>query len=154
MKDRPLTLELRKAIALPAERNQRGARAAAVIRRFGAYRWVGLYDVGDNEIAILGWDGPSAPAHPRFPRGKGLCGSAVASAKPVIAGDVRTDPRYLTTHTSTRSEMVIPVISGDSVVGLIDVESERPSAFDQRDKELLEGCAAVLLPLWETSRAG
>ena len=47
----------------------RAAAVAAVIRRFGSYRWVGLYDVGREQISLLGWDGPGPPAHPRFPRG-------------------------------------------------------------------------------------
>jgi GAF domain-containing protein len=97
---------------------------------------------------VTGWDGPAPPTHPRFPRTRGLCGAAVAAGETVVVGDVAADPRYLTTHTTTRSEVVVPVFDRDAVVGLIDVESERPDAFGSRDKHLLERCAAVIAPLW------
>jgi putative methionine-R-sulfoxide reductase with GAF domain len=56
---------------------QSAARLAAAIRRFGDYRWVGIYEVSAEEIGVVGWDGPGPPAHPRFPRTEGLCGAAV-----------------------------------------------------------------------------
>lgn len=126
-----------------------------MIRQAGAYRWVGIYEVFEREIAALGWTGSSAPAHPRFPRSQGLCGAAVARAVTVIANDVSRDRRYLTTFADTGSEIVVPVVSGSAgrVVGLIDVESERVRAFGEADKELLEACAPLLLPLWEPQGA-
>jgi L-methionine (R)-S-oxide reductase len=149
-----LTIELVEATADTADRDRRAARVAAAIRRFGGYRWVGIYDVGDDEIAVVAWDGAVAPAHPRFPRSEGLCGAAVAAAEAVIVGDVSADPRYLTTHTTTRSEIVIPVFAGGLVVGLIDVDSEHRWAFGERDQRLLERCAAVIGSLWIIHRAG
>ena len=72
----------------------------------------------------------------------------------VVVGDVAADPRYLTTHTTTRSEIVVPVFSAGAPVGLIDVESERPQAFGEADERLLERCAALISPLWRPERAG
>jgi L-methionine (R)-S-oxide reductase len=146
-----LTHELTVAAAGHAKRDRRAVLAASAIRRFGGYRWVGIYDVGSEEIGVIGWDGPAGPAHPRFPRSEGLCGAAVAAAEPVVVGDVGADPRYLTTHSTTRSEIVVPVIDGGDVVGIIDVESERREAFGQRDKELLERCAELIVPLWHSA---
>ncbi|HMJ01207.1 MAG TPA: GAF domain-containing protein [Gaiellaceae bacterium] len=145
-----LTVELAEASAGAGEREQRAARTASAIRRFGAYRWVGIYDVTTDEIAVVAWDGPAAPAHPRFPRSQGLCGAAVAAGATVIVGDVVADPRYLTTHATTRSEIVIPVFVAGAIAGLIDVESERPQAFGDDDQQLLERCAALIAPLWRT----
>jgi L-methionine (R)-S-oxide reductase len=143
-----LTRELVEASAAFVNRNTSAKRVAAAIRRYGGYRWVGVYDVGRDEIAVLGWDGPGPPTHPRFPRSAGLCGAAVAARRPVAVGDVSFDSRYLTTHSSTRSEIVIPVFAGGVPVGLIDVESERPNAFAAEDELLLERCAALISPLW------
>ncbi len=92
-------------------------RAAAAIRRFAGYRWVGIHDGGNDEIASLGWDGPAAPVYPRFPRTEGLCGMAVATGEVVIVGDVAADPRYLTTHSTTRSEIVVPILRDGVVLG-------------------------------------
>ena len=143
-----LTRELVEASAAFGERRARAERIAAAIRRYGDYRWVGIYDVGREEIAVVAWDGPAPPTHPRFPRSAGLCGAAVAARRPIIVGDVGADARYLTTHPSTRSEIVVPVFAGGVPVGLIDVESEKPDAFAADDEQLLERCAALVSPLW------
>jgi L-methionine (R)-S-oxide reductase len=133
----------RSLAAATGSRPKKAKLAAALIRALGAYRWVGLYDVTAQEIAVIAWDGPEAPTHPRFPITKGLNGAAVASRRPVIAQDVAADPRYLTTIGGTRGEMIQPV------VGTIDVESDRVNAFTKRDDELLAACAESLRWLWE-----
>jgi L-methionine (R)-S-oxide reductase len=154
MNEATLTAELVASSSAPEGRDRRATRVAAAIRRFGGYRWVGIYDVSADEIAVIGWDGPAPPAHPRFERRQGLCGAAVAAGATVVVGDVAADPRYLTTHASTRSEIVVPVFQDAGVVGLIDVESEVPDAFEERDTEVLERCAAVIVPLWRTNEHG
>jgi putative methionine-R-sulfoxide reductase with GAF domain len=55
----------RELVETTGESTDRASRAriAKAIRRFGDYRWVGVYDVGGEEIALLGWDGPGAPRH-------------------------------------------------------------------------------------------
>jgi putative methionine-R-sulfoxide reductase with GAF domain len=130
-------------------REVRAARAANVIRRAGGYRWVGLYDVLNREIAVIGWSGPTAPTHTRFPRDQGLNGAAVVSRAAVVVPDVSKDPRYLATLTDTRGEMIFPVSGLDgTVVGTIDVESDRVDAFGEADHALLERSARALRPLW------
>ena len=119
------------------------------IREAGSYRWVGIYAVGPEEISVIGWSGPAPPAHPRFPRDRGLCGAAAASGKTVVVEDVTKDPRYLKTLDTTRSEMVVPVKrENGEVVGLIDVESEHEDAFTPQDLRLLEGYASAVARLW------
>jgi L-methionine (R)-S-oxide reductase len=67
----------------------------------------------------------------------------------VNVGDVGTDPRYLTALGSTRSEIIVPILSDEGeVIGTIDVESERPNAFDWNTERLLEDCAVRLRPLF------
>ena len=88
----------------------KAVRVAALIREAGQYRWVGLYAVADQAITVIGWSGPGAPAHPRFPVSKGLSGTAVATKRAVVVNDVTADPRYLTAFASTLSEAIIPVL--------------------------------------------
>ncbi len=123
--------------------------AAAEIRGQGGYRWVGIYEVTPEEIAILGWDGPAEPAYPRFSRSRGLCGAAVAARETVVVDDVADDPRYLTTFESTRSEIVVPILRDGSVVGVLDVESEQPKAFTPETRAALEQAAARLAADWD-----
>jgi L-methionine (R)-S-oxide reductase len=124
----------------------KAVRVAALIRETGRYRWVGLYAVADQEITVIGWSGPGAPAHPRFPVSQGLSGTAVATKRAVVVNDVTTDPRYLTAFASTVSEAIIPVLNPDTgtVVATLDVESGERDAFTDADRQALERCAAAL----------
>jgi L-methionine (R)-S-oxide reductase len=149
-----LTERLRRLALDDGPRRQRAVRIAALIREAGGYRWLGLYDVLGDEIAVVGWDGPEAPTFPRFRRSRGLNGAAVRSGEPVVAQDVASDPRYLTALGTTRAEAIMPVQSPRSgeVVGTIDVESDRVNAFTHRDLDLLARCAEALTPFWVRSR--
>jgi L-methionine (R)-S-oxide reductase len=146
----PILKRLREILAIPGDRVGRARRIAAAIRDTGGYRWVGIYDVSPEEIAVLAWSGPEAPAHPRFPASQGLCGASAASRATVAVGDVSRDPRYLATLGTTRSEIVVPILDPDAgrAVGLLDVESDLLDAFGQEDRRCLEECAAALAPLW------
>ena len=120
------------------------------IRKIGDYRWVGIYDVGAEEVSLLAWSGPGAPEFSKFPVSKGLTGAAIAGKKAVIVGDVRNDPRYLPTFGSTLSEIIVPVRApgGAAMIGTVDVESDRASAFTDQDRQVIERCIDAALPLW------
>lgn len=131
------------------DRAIKAKRLAELVQTLGSYRWVGVYDVGPEQVSIIAWVGPSAPEFPTFPVSEGLTGAAIETKKAVIVGDVRNDPRYLTAFGSTLSEIIVPVISPDGrVIGTIDVESEKPNAFSDRDREMIEQCVQAALPLW------
>jgi len=130
-------------------REERAKRLAELIRKIGDYRWVGVYEVGAENVSIMGWSGPGAPEHPTFPVTQGLTGAAIAEKKAVVVGDVRKDPRYLTAFGSTVSEIIVPVISPDGrVIGTVDVESEKADAFSARDQQTIEQCAEAAKLLW------
>jgi L-methionine (R)-S-oxide reductase len=153
MRDIEQQLGILEALAeAPDGRAAKAQRAAAVIRALGPYRWVGLYDVLAAEIAVIAWDGPEPPSHPRFPITKGLNGASVATRRPVIVQDVAQDARYLTTIAGTRGEMIQPVLNtAGAVIGTIDVESDQANAFAARDGEILAACAQRLLWLWSSN---
>jgi putative methionine-R-sulfoxide reductase with GAF domain len=141
------------AVALDTSemREVRARNAAEVIRSAGDYRWVGIYDVGDEEIDLIGHTGVQAPALVRFSATQGLSGEAVRTRETVISNDVASDKRYLSTLTSTGSEAIVPILGAESgiVIGTLDVESSRTDAFGQTDRLLLEACAQALIPLFE-----
>ena len=149
--NRQVISEIRAALSGADSRAEKTRRIAELIRRAGDYRWVGIYVVEVEEIAAIAWTGKEAPAYPRFPVGKGLCGAAVASRATVVVGDVTKDPRYLSTFGDTGSEIIVPVLRPPTgvVLGLIDVESARRDAFSAEDCTLLEECASALLPFFE-----
>jgi L-methionine (R)-S-oxide reductase len=149
----PLLLSLESIVETTHDWEASLQSAAALIRASGNYRWVGLYDVDDaaGMVRNVTWTGPGAPEHSTFPLSKGLTGAAVALKQIVNVGDVLADPRYLTAFGTTRSEIIIPVFDGEgrNVVGTIDVESEKPNAFDKDVQDLLQACSVVIRPLWK-----
>ncbi|MFN2595797.1 MAG: PP2C family protein-serine/threonine phosphatase [Pyrinomonadaceae bacterium] len=69
--------------------------------------------------------------------GEGLIGHVAKSGEPLIVPDVRQDPRYVNARHQTRSEMVAPIISSEEVLGVFDLESDEPDAYDADDLEVL-----------------
>ena len=107
-----LLTELTRILSQEGDRSQKAKAIAEAIRASGTYRWTGIYDV-DHEKGIvsnIAWSGSGAPAHPTFPVTKGLTSRAIATKKTVNVGDVPNDPDYLTALTTTRSEIIIPVL--------------------------------------------
>ena len=152
MDESHLLAEISRILERNNGREEKAARVAEAIRRAGGYRWVGIYEVMEDEIANVAFDGPGAPVYPRFPITQGLSGAAVASGETVFAGDVAEDPRYLTAFGSTQSEIIVPVVEGAKrkVVGTLDVESEEKDAFSEADRSALERCAVAVAGLFKT----
>jgi GAF domain-containing protein len=144
--------QLRSIVDQNEERGDKAKCIVQLIRASGPYRWVGIYDVdlGQGTVSNISWDGPNAPAFPKFPTSKGLTSRAISQKRTVNVGNVANDASYLTALDSTRSEIIVPVFDGVDavVVGTIDVESERLDAFDTSAQSLLEECARVLKTFW------
>lgn len=150
MKD-AIARDLAKVLDTTEIREVRARNAAEIVRAARDYRWVGIYDVADDRISILGHTGPNAPAFPTFEATQGLSGEAVRTRTTIVSNDVANDPRYLTTFGSTGSEAIVPVLGAESgiVIGTLDVESDKTGAFDAADQDFLEACALALMPLFE-----
>jgi L-methionine (R)-S-oxide reductase len=110
------------------------------------YSWVGIYLVEGHDLVLGPWRGPQATEHVRIPVGQGVCGAAAATGMTEVVDDVNADPRYLACFPSTRSEIVVPIAHDGRVVGEIDIDSDRPAAFGDDDRELLERVAVLLAP--------
>ena len=111
------------------------------------FNWVGIYMRRAEELVLTAWDGPEATQHVRIPVGQGIRGLAARTGETVIVGDVNADPRYLACFPHTRSEIVVPIYSGDDVIGEIDIDSDKADAFTDEDRQLLEGVARFLVDL-------
>ena len=123
-----------------------GAAVAVLAEGFEHYSWVGIYLVEGDDLVLGPWQGPEATEHTRIPVDQGVCGAAAASGQTEIVDDVNADPRYLACFPSTRSEIVVPIAQNGRVVGEIDIDSDRPAAFGEDDRVLLERVAAVAAP--------
>jgi L-methionine (R)-S-oxide reductase len=111
---------------------------------FENYSWVGIYLVKGDLLVLGPWRGKQATEHTTIPFGKGVCGAAASTGKTELVKDVTKDKRYLSCFLSTRSEIVVPIKKNTVVVGEIDIDSDRPGAFDTKDVVFLEKVARCL----------
>ena len=133
-----------EALSATIDRTQAMERVVAILKReMAAYTWVGIYLLDGDELVLGPFLGKPSP-HTRIPLGRGICGAAATEKQTIIVDDVNADPRYLACSLETRSEIVVPIVSGARVLGEIDIDSDRPAAFTAEDKRLLEAVASRL----------
>jgi L-methionine (R)-S-oxide reductase len=138
--------EIRTALECEPDTTRALARTVNLLKtRLCDYTWVGIYLLDGNELVLGPFEGKPSP-HTRIPLGRGICGAAATEKKTIIVDDVHADPRYLACSLETKSEIVVPIMQGDEVLGEIDVDSDQPAAFGERDRQLLEQVAALLAP--------
>lgn len=84
--------------------------------------------------------------------GEGITGWVARHGQPVLAPDVRLDPRYIEVASDIRSELCVPLAAGPLIVGVLNVESTQLDAFTQDDQRLLSTLASNLTMLVERAR--
>jgi|GEM_PF-43662 len=143
-----LKAALGEVIACARTNRQTLEGAADCIRRLCGSRWVGIYQVDHSRSLVenVVFTGGPAPIHPTFAIDKGLTGLAIAQRKTVIVDDVSKDSHYLPTLPDTRTEAIIPVLDGSTVVGTIDVENPVPTSLTEEMISVLQRCAISLAP--------
>jgi GAF domain-containing protein len=123
-------------------------QAATRIRAAGPpYTSVYLYMLHGDELRLEAWDGRDTD-HTRIPVGKGVCGTAVATGQDQNIGDVGAVGNYLACNTFTRSELVVLIRRGATILGQIDVDSDQPDPFtavEQGEVKKVADALAVLL---------
>jgi GAF domain-containing protein len=112
------------------------ANVAAALKEQFNWLWVGFYLVKNNELVVGPFQGPVACT--RIKKGRGVCGTSWAEAKTIIVADVEKFPGHIACSSLSRSEIVVPVIRNNEVVGVLDVDSEAPDHFDETDQKYLE----------------
>ena len=121
--------------------------AAALKEQFGWF-WVGFYMVKENAITgnselVLGpFQGPVACT--RIAKGRGVCGTSWANEKTIIVADVEKFPGHIACSSASKSEIVVPIFNGATVVGVLDVDSELLDQFDAVDQQYLEAIVALI----------
>jgi L-methionine (R)-S-oxide reductase len=116
---------------------------AALKEQFGWF-WVGFYVVKQDELVLAPFQGPVACT--RIKKGRGVCGSSWAQAKTLIVPDVEKFPGHIACSSLSKSEIVVPVISNNEVVAVLDVDSSEYDQFDTTDQYYLEAIVK-LIPL-------
>ena len=107
------------------------------------YTWTGIYLLEGDELVLGPFLGKPSP-HTRIPLNRGVCGAAASQRATIVVDDVNSDSRYLACSIETKSEIVVPIMRGDVVLGEIDIDSDKPAPFGDDDRKLLEEVAAAL----------
>lgn len=105
--------------------------------------WAGFYLMRDGELVLGPFQGK--PACVRIPVGKGVCGTAAARGVSVLVEDVHAFPGHIACDSASRSELVVPLIGRDGVIGVIDLDSPLTGRFDAADQAGIERIAAIYL---------
>ena len=97
-----------------------------------------LLDANTQHLTVRAHFGdPVSPEDSSVPFGKGIVGAAAKARRPIYSRDVKTDPRYQGHRAATRSELAIPLMVRDEVVGVLDCHSDQPESFDNETVDLL-----------------
>jgi len=104
--------------------------------------WAGFYFLKSPDELVVG-PFQGKPACVRIKVGRGVCGSAVERRASILVEDVDAFPGHIACDSASRSELVVPLIKGDEVLGVIDLDSPLPARFDARDQAGIEAIAAL-----------
>lgn len=98
--------------------------------------WAGFYLMKENVLVLGPFQG--LPACNRIKVGEGVCGSAVSEKQSMLVEDVESFPGHIACDSASKSELVVPIILNDVVVGVLDLDSPIKNRFTIEDKENLE----------------
>ncbi len=115
--------------------------AALVYWALPQVNWAGFYFMADGELVLGPFHGK--PACIRIALGKGVCGTAAAERRSVLVDDVHAFPGHIACDAASRSELVVPLLDGDRLLGVIDLDSPVPARFDVVDLAGAERLAAL-----------
>ena len=110
---------------------------------FDRINWIGFYLIEDGELVLGPFQG--LPACVRIQFGKGVCGTSVANKESIIVPDVHAFPGHIVCDAASRSEIVIPIIKNDHVLGVLDIDSPELNRFTETDRIGLEQVVEVLI---------
>ena len=122
------------------------SNVAAVLATIENINWAGFYLVEGNSLYLGPFQGE--PACTLIQKGKGVCGKAFEEKKTQIVKNVKKFKGHIACSTMSRSEIVVPIISGGEVKAVIDIDAPVINRFDDHDRENLEEIAGFLANLF------
>jgi len=119
------------------------ANAAALLWQYlPDLNWAGFYRMVGGELVLGPFQGKAACI--RIPVGRGVCGTAAATATTQLVEDVHAFPGHIACDAASRSELVVPVVRDGAVIAVVDLDSPEPARFDAADAHGCEAIAALL----------
>lgn len=105
--------------------------------------WAGVYLLKEGELVLGPFQGK--PACVRIALGRGVCGTAAARRESVVVADVNAFPGHIACDSASRSELVVPIIKDQALLGVLDLDSPSVGRFDDSDRAGCEALVAVLV---------
>ncbi|MBO4488846.1 MAG: GAF domain-containing protein [Bacteroidales bacterium] len=123
------------------------ANVAAMLHETFHFWWTGFYRVQGDQLVLGPFQGPLACT--RIAKGRGVCGTAWKKAETIVVEDVFQFPGHIACSSASRSEIVVPMIHQDEVIGVLDIDSEKVATFDEVDvlylKKVVENLSKKLI---------
>jgi len=127
------------------------ANVAAVLKEAFGFFWVGFYLTKGEQLVLGPFQGPLACTRIAFD--SGVCGHAYSTRETVIVPNVDEFPGHIACSSASKSEIVVPLISGDVVAGVLDVDSDIPDDFSTIDAVGLERVVSLITPRFSGTHA-
>ena len=112
------------------------ANVTAALKEQFNFLWVGFYLVKNDELVLAPFQGPVACT--RMKKGRGVCGKSWAENTILIVPDVEKFPGHIACSSSSKSEIVIPILKANEIIGVLDVDSAEYNSFDDTDAKYLQ----------------
>ena len=117
--------------------------AALLYDSFEKISWAGFYLLEGETLYVGPFQGKSACT--KIDRNKGVCGKAARDKVTVIVEDVDLFPGHIACDSESKSEIVVPVILDDTLIGVLDIDSRSYSSFGSKDKKYLEEITSIIV---------
>lgn len=121
--------------------------SALIYQALPDLNWAGLYLLKGEQLVLGPFQGK--PACVRIPVGRGVCGAAIERRSSVLVEDVHAFPGHIACDSASRSELVVPIFRDGEPIGVIDLDSPRPSRFDTDDQAGMEQIAEIFAASFE-----
>lgn len=116
--------------------------SALIFQMVPDLNWAGFYFLDSPQELVVG-PFQGKPACVRIAVGQGVCGNAVADARPILVEDVNAFRGHIACDADSRSELVVPLMRAGRVFGVLDLDSARIGRFDTNDQAGMEKLAAI-----------
>ena len=118
------------------------ANISALLYKMDDINWAGFYLYENNQLVIGPFQGEVACT--LIPLGKGVCGTSALKRETIIVDDVNKFDGHIACSTLSKSEIVVPIIKNNNLVGVIDIDSPIYSRFSNKEKDFLEKVASFI----------
>ncbi|HUS11824.1 MAG TPA: GAF domain-containing protein [Pyrinomonadaceae bacterium] len=105
--------------------------------------WAGLYLMKDGELVLGPFQGK--PACVRIAMGKGVCGTSAEQRQTILVDNVHEFPGHIACDSASNSEIVVPLVDHETLIGVLDLDSPLLARFDDEDARGLNELAQIFV---------